>query len=116
GIRVRHLDEAETAELSRVAILDQGNRFDRAVLGEQRADLFFVGGKGQIAHIDLAHTITTLTKKIDDEHDSCIALSPGSKRFGLVELAVSTRQWRVAKNEKGRSRAGAHYTRVRVKP
>src|SRR6185369_2682067 len=40
--------------------------------------------------------------------------APGSKRFGLVELALSA-EWRVAKNEKGRSRAGAHYTRGRAR-
>src|SRR5688572_3877193 len=57
-ILARHFHEAEAARLSRVAILDQGDRLDRAVLREQRADGIFVGGKGQVAHIDLAHTIT----------------------------------------------------------
>ena len=41
--------------------VDQGDGIDRAVLCEQRADGVFVGGKGQIAHVNLAHTINTLT-------------------------------------------------------
>jgi hypothetical protein len=42
------------------------------------------------------------------------ALSPGSKRFGLVELAGDTPNGGWAKNEKGRSRAEAHYTRMQA--
>jgi hypothetical protein len=55
-----HLHEAEATRSTGVAILDQGDRLDRAVLREQCADGVLVGGEGQIAHIDLAHGISSL--------------------------------------------------------
>ena len=50
-----HFHEAEAAWATGFTIHDQGNRIDRAVLGEQGANRALIGGKGQIAHVNLAH-------------------------------------------------------------
>ena len=54
-IGVRHFHEAEAARLAGVTVGDQGDGLDRAVLSEQRADRGFVGRKGQVTNVDLAH-------------------------------------------------------------
>jgi hypothetical protein len=52
-----HFDEAEATGTTGFAIVDQRHGIDRAMLREQCADRRFVGGKGQIAHVNLAHSI-----------------------------------------------------------
>src|SRR5690349_3730359 len=66
----RHFHEAEAARLTGVAILDQGDRLDRAVLREQGANRLFARGKGQIAHVDFAHAIDSLVKCEETQDES----------------------------------------------
>ena len=47
-IRARHLDEAEAARLARVAIRDQGDGIDRAVLCKQRGTAASSAEKGRL--------------------------------------------------------------------
>jgi hypothetical protein len=54
-VRVWHLDETETPETAGLAIVDQSHSVDGAVLREQRADRFFIGGIGQIAYVNPGH-------------------------------------------------------------
>jgi hypothetical protein len=55
GIRLRHLDETETAEAASLAIVDQAHSFHGTVLREQRTDRFLIGGIRQIAYIYSGH-------------------------------------------------------------
>jgi hypothetical protein len=50
-----HFDETETAWTAGITIIDQGNRFNSSVRFEQRTDSGFIGSKGQVAHVNLAH-------------------------------------------------------------
>src|SRR5512138_1210684 len=50
-----HFDEAEPTGTAGLTIVDQADRLDGAVLLEQRAHRGFIGAKGQVAHINLAH-------------------------------------------------------------
>jgi len=51
GIGVRHFDEAEAARLAGIAIIDECNFLDGAVLGEQRAHGIFGGREGKISNV-----------------------------------------------------------------
>src|SRR5690349_1222627 len=51
-VGVRHFDESESTRLTGVAIVDQGNLLDAAVLGKQCTDGVFGGGEGQISNIE----------------------------------------------------------------
>src|SRR5688572_1915443 len=50
-----HFDEAEATGAAGLAIVDQADGLDGAMLVEQGAHLGFIGAKGQVAHINLAH-------------------------------------------------------------
>jgi hypothetical protein len=55
SIGTGHFDKAETAWTASITIIDQGNRFDSSVRFEQRTNSGFIGSKGQVAHVNLAH-------------------------------------------------------------
>ena len=58
---VGHLDKAEASGLPGVAIGDQLDAVDLAVLGEKLTDFVFGCTEGQIAHVDpLRHNSITL--------------------------------------------------------
>src|SRR5687768_14261242 len=56
-IGTRHFDKAETTRTTGFPIVDQRYGFDRAMLRKEGADRRFVGREGQVAHINLAHSI-----------------------------------------------------------
>src|SRR5690606_1004792 len=66
SVRAVHLDEAEAAGAAGLAIARQGNRLDRAVGCEQRADLVLGGIERQIADINLGH-VTLLSMTVMDK-------------------------------------------------
>ena len=51
-----HLDESETARTTGLALVDQGDGVERAVLTEEFLDFSIGGTEGQIAHIELLHS------------------------------------------------------------
>jgi hypothetical protein len=55
SIRTGHFDEAEATRTAGIAIVDQGNRLDRAMLFEQRANGGFVSREGKVAYVNLTH-------------------------------------------------------------
>src|SRR5688572_21110772 len=55
GIRTRHLDEAEAARAASVAVVDQGERFDRAVRLEQLTHGLLGRGERKITDKKLGH-------------------------------------------------------------
>lgn len=64
GIGVGHLDEAEAPWPTRIAVVDQGDRLDRAMLGEERTNGILGGGERQIAYEQLGHwSLLTWKKK-----------------------------------------------------
>src|SRR4029079_3198463 len=52
---VLHLDKAEAARLAGLAVGDQPDAADRAVLPEQVADLLLRRAEGQVSHVPLLH-------------------------------------------------------------
>src|SRR5688572_5931430 len=54
-VRSRHFHEAEAARTTRLAIVDQRHRLNRAVLREQLAHLSLVCRERQVTHIDPRH-------------------------------------------------------------
>ena len=55
SVLLRHFNKTEPALAASLAINRKGDRFDRAVLGKQGTNRIFIGGKGQIAHINFCH-------------------------------------------------------------
>src|SRR5579871_895102 len=55
SVAARHLDEAEAARAAGVAVVDQGDRLDLAMLLEQLANGRFVRRERQVAHVNLGH-------------------------------------------------------------
>jgi hypothetical protein len=55
GIRLAHLDEAETAWAAGLAVIGEGNRLYGAVCSKQRTDVVFSCGERQVAYINLGH-------------------------------------------------------------